>query len=129
MSVFKFLKDFISKFRPSDASPKDVFDHYFFDLKYYLHKDASVEHFAHLLNSNSEKINQISFDYYACSCELLINEFRYKHLITELESPLNSCLTIDSILKLSGYANNQKFVDYVESKEASALLIKQSFSK
>lgn len=124
MSVFNFFKDFISKFRPSDATAKDVFDHYFFDLKYYLHKEASVEHFAHLLNSKPEKINQISFDNYACSCELLINEYRYKHLIMELENPLNSCLTIDSILKLSGYANNQKFVDYMESKEVISLSIK-----
>jgi hypothetical protein len=58
---------------------------------------------------------------------MLLNENRYKHLINELESPLNSSLTIDSILKLSGYANNQKFVDYVDTKKASALSIKQSF--
>jgi hypothetical protein len=32
-------------------------------------------------------------------------------------------------MKLSGYTSNQKFVDYVESKEASALSIKQSFIK
>ena len=60
---------------------------------------------------------------------MLLNENRYKHLINELESPLNSSLTIDSIMKLSGYTSNQKFVDYVESKEASALSIKQSFIK
>ena len=129
MSIFYFLKDFISKFRAIDASTKDIFDHYFFDLKYYLHKDASVEHFAHLLNSNPEKINQISFDNYACSCDLLISEYRYKQFLEELESPLNSSLTLESLLKISGFENNEQFVDYVESKESVSLSIKESFKK
>lgn len=129
MSLFNFFKDLFAKHRSDEATSESVFDHYFFDLKYYTHKDASIEDLSSLLNISTQKLDQISIENYACSCELLINEYRYKHLIGELESPLNSSLTIDSILKLSGYRNNQKFVDYVESKEASALSIKQSFIK
>ena len=129
MPLFNLFKDFIIKYRLKSCTSKNVFDHCFFDLKYYLHNDASIEDLSSLLNISTQKLDQISIENYACSCELLINEYRYRHLIGELESPLNSSLTIDSILKLSGYKSNQKFVDYVESKEASALLIKQSFIK
>ena len=128
MSVFNFFKDFFSKFRPSDATAKDVFDHYFFDLKYYLHKEASVEHFAHLLNSNPEKINQISFENYTCSCELLISEYRYKQFLEELESPLNSSLTIESLLKISGFENDKQFIDFVQSKLSFSQSVSHSFN-
>jgi hypothetical protein len=129
MSLFNFFKNQFTKHRLDEANIESVFDHYFFDLKYYTHKDASIEDLSHLLNISIQKLDQISIEKYACSFDMLLNENRYKHLINELESPLNSSLTIDSILKLSGYTSNQKFVDYVETKEASALSIKQSFIK
>ena len=81
MSLFYFLKDFISKYRLNDPTSKSVFDHYFFDLKYYLHKDASIKDLSNLLNISVQKLDQISIENYACSCELLINEYRYRHLI------------------------------------------------
>ena len=126
MSLFNFLKDFISKYRLNDPASKTVFDHYFFDLKYYLRKDASIKDLSNLLNISVQKLDQISLENYACTCELLINEYRYKHLISELESPLNSSLTIESIIKLSGFENNIKFSDFVKSKESSALSIHES---
>ena len=129
MSLFYFLKDFISKYRLNDPTSKTVFDHYFFDLKYYLRKDASIQDLSNLLNISVQKLDQISIENYACSCELLINENRYKHLITELESPINSSLTIESIIKLSGFENNIKFSDFVKSKESTALSINESISQ
>jgi hypothetical protein len=129
MSLFYFLKDFISKYRLNDPTSKTVFDHYFFDLKYYLRKDASIQDFSNLLNISVQKLDQIALENYACSCELLINENRYKHLITELESPINSSLTIESIIKLSGFENNIKFSDFVKSKESTALSINESISQ
>ena len=129
MSLFYFLKDFISKYRLNDPTSKTVFDHYFFDLKYYLRKDASIQDLSNLLNISVQKLDQISIENYACSCELLINEYRYKHLIAELESPLNSSLTIESIIKLSGFENNIKFSDFVKSKESTALSINESISQ
>ena len=109
MSLFIFFKNLISRNRLNDPTSKSVFDHCFFDLKYYLHKDASIKDLSNLLNISVQKLDQISLENYACTCELLINEYRYKHLISELESPLNSSLTIESIIKLSGFENNIKF--------------------
>jgi len=129
MSIFNFLKDLFAKHHLDEPTSEIVFDHYFFDLKYYTHKDASIEDLSRLLSISIQKLDQISNEKYACSFDMLLNENRYKQLINELESPLNSSLTIDSILKLSGYTSNQKFVDYVESKQAKMLSIKESFSK
>lgn len=129
MSLFNFFKDLIVKCLFKETSFIHVFDHYFFDLKYYLHLDASNEDFSNLLNISTERLDQISIEKYSCSFSTLLNENRYKHLIKELENPLNARLTIDSLMKLNGYSNNQKFVDYLESKEAIPLPIIESFSK
>ena len=118
MSLLIYLKDIISKFRSSDAQDKNVFDHYFFDLKYYLNKDASVEHFAGLLNSNPEKLDRIATTYYSNAFHLLINEHRYKHFLSEFESPFNSNLSIDSIIKFSGFESYEDFVEYVKQMES-----------
>jgi hypothetical protein len=117
MSLLIYFKDIISKFRSSDAHDKNVFDHYFFDLKYYLNKDASVEHFANLLNSKPEKLDKIAHAYYSNAFQLLINEYRYKHFLSEFESPLSANLSIDSIIKLSGFESNENFVAYVKEKQ------------
>ena len=76
MSLLFYVKNIISKFRSSEAHDKNVFDHYFFDLKYYLNKDASVEHFADLLNSNPEKLDRIAHTYYI--------QMYKKYLITKI---------------------------------------------
>ena len=117
MSLIIYLKDIISKFRSSDTHDKNVFDHYFFDLKYYLNKDASVEHFADLLNSNPEKLDRIAQTYYSNAFHLLINEYRYKHFLSEFESPFNTNLSIDSIIKFSGFESNENFVEYVKEMQ------------
>ena len=117
MSLFIFFKDLLSRFKSSDTNAKDVFDHYFFDLKYYLNKDASVEQFAHLLNYKSEKLDRIAITYYGNEFDLLINEYRYKHFMSEFESPFNTNLSIESIIKFSGFDSNENFVEYVKEKQ------------
>ena len=116
MSFFNFLQDFTSKHRTCDATHKMVFDHHFFELKYYLHKEASIEDFAILLNIGDQQLAEISNNYYNVTFQMLINENRYKHFLQELESPLNANLTIESIVKLCGYENNDRFVEYVNEK-------------
>lgn len=129
MSLFLFFKNLFFRNHLKGPTNKNVFDHYFFDLKYYLHKDASIKDLSNLLSISVQKLDQISIEYYACSCESLINEYRYKHLISELESPLNSTLTIESIIKLSGFENNIQFSDFLKSKESTALSIDKSVIK
>jgi hypothetical protein len=126
MSLIHFFKDFYLKFRQNDPSSKNVFDHYFFDLKYYLHKDASIEDFSILLNVCPEQLDQISRTFYNSSFEILINEHRYIHFMNELESPVNSNLSFDSIIKLCGYENNNKFVEYVNEKNGKSFTILKS---
>ena len=117
MSLFIFFKDLLSRFKSSDTNAKDVFDHYFFDLKYYLNKDASVEQFAHLLNYKSEKLDRIAITYYGNEFDLLINEYRYKHFLKEFESPYNKDLSIESVIKFSGFDSNENFVEYVKEMQ------------
>jgi len=118
MSLLIYLKDIISKFRSSESNAKNVFDHYFFDLKYYLNKDASVEHFADMLNTNPEKLERIAITYYRNAFHLLINENRYKHFLSEFESPFNTNLSIESIIKFCGFESNEDFVEYVKQIES-----------
>jgi AraC-like DNA-binding protein len=121
MSVFDFFKDVILKYRQNEPSCKTVFEHYFFDLKYYLHPTASIQDFSKLLNISPNQLNHISKVNYDCLFETLLNEHRYKHFLNELESPINSNLTIESIFKLSGFEDNDKFIDFVKSKNNSVL--------
>jgi hypothetical protein len=102
----------------SDSTPiKNVFDHYFFDLKYYLQKDASIKYFSHLLKVNDEKVDEISTVYYTLPFQLLVNEYRYKHFVEEIENPINSNLSIESIINLCGFDSNDNFVEYVKEKK------------
>jgi hypothetical protein len=116
MSLFNFFKQFFLKYRQSEPTIKSVFDHYFFDSKYYLQPNATIEDFSSLLNISSDQLDKISKMNYNCFFEPLLNEHRYNHLIKELENPINSDLTIESIMKLSGFENNAKFIAFVKSK-------------
>ena len=116
MSLFNFFLGLIGK-QSSDSAPiKNIFDHYFFDLKYYLQKDASIKYFSHLLKVNDEKVDEISTVYYTLPFQLLVNEYRYKHFVEEIENPINSNLSIESIINLCGFDSNDNFVEYVKEK-------------
>ena len=116
MSFTLFFKKLFIKNRLIDPASKILFDHHFFDLKYYLHQDSSNEKFSILLNITPEKLDQIAQKHYGSSFQILLNECRYRHLMDELESPINSTLSIESIFKLSGFAGNENFVDYLNTK-------------
>jgi hypothetical protein len=116
MSLFNFFVGLTGK-QSSDTAPvKNVFDHYFFDLKYYLQKDASIKYFSHLLNVRAEKVDEISTIYYMLPFQLLVNEYRYKHFVEEIENPINANLSIESIINLCGFNSNDNFVEYVKEK-------------
>ena len=117
MSIFYFLKDCISKYRFNDPTSKTVFDHYFFDSKYYLQKNASSEDFAPVLNIEAERLDKISMSYYGLSFIELVNEYRYQHFMQEMKNPFNENLTIESLIKLSGFDNNESFATYVKEKQ------------
>jgi AraC-like DNA-binding protein len=115
MSLIHFFKDFILKFRQNDTTSKSVFDHYFFDSKYYLQPTASIEDFSELINISPDHLNHISKVYYNCLFETLLNEYRYNYFLDELNNPINSNLTMDSVIKLCGYDSKDKFLDVVKN--------------
>ena len=116
MSLFNLFEGLIGK-QSSDTAPvKNVFDHYFFDLKYYLQKDASIKYFSHLLKVRVEKVDEISTIYYMLPFQLLVNEYRYKHFVEEIENPINANLSIETIINLCGFDSNDNFVEYVKEK-------------
>ena len=117
MPLFKSLKSFFFKGRLNEPNSKIVFDHYFFDSKYYLQKNASAEDFAPILNIDEEKLDKIIVAYFGYSFNTLVNEYRYKHFMQELEHPFNENLSIESLIKLSGFDNNESFVTYVKEKQ------------
>jgi hypothetical protein len=115
MSILIYFKDLFSKFRENDAASKNVFDHYFFGSKYYLHPTASKEDFSVLLNISPEQLDKISKVYYNCLFETLLNEYRYRYFLDELNNPINSNLTMDSIIRLSGYDDKDEFLEIVKN--------------
>lgn len=119
MSLTHFFKDFFLKFRQNEPTSKNVFDHYFFDSKYYLHPSASIEDFSSLLNISSDELDCISKVYYNCTFKTLLNEYRYLYFLDELKNPINSNLPMDSIIKLSGYDDKNNFLEVVKNKSNS----------
>jgi AraC-like DNA-binding protein len=114
MTLINFFKGLFEKYLFKDTSSKNVFDHYFFDLKYYLHQDASIENFAFLLNITSNKVAQIAATYYNCSFQVLLNEHRCNHVVLELNNPVNAGLSMESIVKLSGFESSEQYSDYLK---------------
>jgi len=123
MSLLNFFKEFVSYHRQNDPTSKTVFDHYFFDSKYYLQPTASSEDFAPVLNIEGEILDKISMSYYGLSFIELINEYRYQHFMQELKRPFNENLTIESLIKLSGFDNNESFVKYAKEKQQNTQII------
>ncbi len=115
-----FLRVLLESIVKKNAPLKNVFDHYFFDSKYYLQPTASSEDFAPVLNIEGEILDKISMSYYGLSFIELINEYRYQHFLQELKHPFNENLTIDSLIKLSGFDNNESFVKYAKEKQQNA---------
>ena len=45
------------------------------------------------------------------------NEGMMDDFLSEFESPFNTNLSIDSVIKFSGFASNENFVAYVKEKQ------------
>jgi AraC-like DNA-binding protein len=114
MKIITRFTVFINSLFPSKPGFNNIFNHYFFEQKYYLHNSASLENFAKLLNTNTDKLDYISKKYYSSSFQELIQQARYDHLLKEFQNPFNASLPIDSVIKLSGFDNNESFVNYAK---------------
>ncbi len=121
MQILTRFTDFINTLFPSKLGFQNIFEHYFFEQKYYLHTSASLQNFAKLLNTNADKLNHISNKYNSSSFEELIQQSRYEHLMKEFQNPFNASLPIDSVIKLSGFDNNESFVNYAKEIQQNNL--------
>jgi len=121
MQILTQFTDFINMLFSSKPGFNNIFDHYFFQQKYYLHTSASVENFAKLLNTNADKLDYISKKYNMASFNELIQQARYEHLMKEFQNPFNASLPIDSVIKLSGFDNNESFVNYAKEIQQNNL--------
>ena len=115
-SIFKLFKSFFKLFDQKSNGLKDIFDYHFFDQKYFLQPSASETDFANRLNISLENLNQISKTFYYSPFSDLIEEHRYLHFMKEFENPINADLPFESIIKLSGFDNNDSFLQFVHEK-------------
>jgi len=99
-------------YSPEDGTPlKNVFNHCFFDLKYYLQKDASIEYFSHLLKVRVEKVGEFSKFYYTLPIKLLVNEYNQKDFIEGNDTIIKANLSVGSNIQLSGFDSRVNFVE------------------
>lgn len=115
-SISQSFKSFFKLFDQKSKGLKDIFDYHFFDQKYFLHPSASETDFANRLNISLESLNQISKTFYFSPFSYLIEEHRYQHFMKEFENPINADLPFESIIKLSGFENNDSFIQFVHEK-------------
>jgi hypothetical protein len=119
MSIFKYFKGFLENYVLHIPCKKKIFDHHFFDLKYYVHKTSSKESFARLLNISAEEVDQISISHYEVDFTTLIDECRCQLLIKELDNPINYTLPFESVVKLCGFNNIESFCHFIKPKTNS----------
>jgi AraC-like DNA-binding protein len=125
MSLFTYLRSLVSKHSLDNAAIIKRFEYYFFDHKYYLHQDSTTENFASLLNISVEDVDHISTSYHGVNFTALIDLHRYRFLIKELENPINSNLSIESVIKLCGFENVQSFYHSIKSTNILKVGIKE----
>jgi hypothetical protein len=123
MYLFNFFKNIIIERRLKNANIKSLFDYYFFDLKYYLHRDASINEFSSLLGLSIEEIEAFTKTNYNSTFQAIIDNHRYKFFIKELWSPINSNLPIESIIKISGFESNSSFAQFLKEKDNNMYLL------
>ena len=119
MALFKYLRSFFEQYILFKPCKKNLFDHHFFDLKYYVHKTSSKESFACLLNISADEVDHISITYYGVHFTTLINEYRCQLLIKELNNPINYTLSIESVVELCGFSNIESFCHFFKHKTNS----------
>jgi hypothetical protein len=130
MSITLYIKQFIIRnFLNKETRYKYLFDHHFFVNQYFLHKSASLDNMAKILNIKMEQVNQISLSNYGVEFEVLCSEYKFKHFWEEFTNPLNSELPVDSIIKSAGFISNDDFSESIlKHKEESKYILEKKFT-
>lgn len=107
---------------------KALFDHHFFECKYFLHKSASEEHMVNILNINKQQLNEITLNHYYMNFNDLCEKYKFEHFWSEVANPLNADLPVHSIIESSGFASNEDFNNTINThKEESINLISKKY--
>lgn len=130
MSFLRFIENYlIRKFSSKETRIKYLFDHHFFKNQYYLHKSASVQGIAKILNINKVDVNQIALKYYGADFETLCNNYRFNQFWTEFNNPINADLTVESIMNIAGFNSNDQFsASLLKRKEESKYILEKKFT-
>ena len=106
-----------------------LFQHFFFGKQYFLHKTASLENMAKILNMKPEFLNQLVLEHYGMDFDNLCQMYRFRHFWSEFTNPINSDLPIQSIIQSCGFQDNKAFSDLIANhKESSKNILKKFFS-
>jgi hypothetical protein len=126
--AFHIKQFFFQNFLNKEKRDKYLFDHHFFVNQYFLHKSASLDNMAKILNIKMEKVNQISLSNYGVEFEVLCSEYKFKHFWEEFTNPLNAELPVDSIIKSAGFISNDDFSESIlKHKEESKYILEKNF--
>lgn len=107
---------------------KFLFDHHFFTNQYFLHKSASEDHMANILNIDRQSLNQITVKNYDLNFNELCEKYRFNHFWNEFTNPLNAQLPINSLIDASGFKSNDDFSSLMSSrKEESKHIINKEY--
>ena len=130
MSFRLYIKQYIIRnFLNKESRYKHLFDHHFFANQYFLHKSASLDNMAKILNINIEKVNQITLSHYGKSFETLCSEYKFKHFWEEFTNPLNAELPVESIIKSAGFNSNDDFSETIlKRKEESKYILERKYT-
>ena len=125
MKIFDALKLFyIRNLVNSEYKIKALFDHHFFSNHYYLHKSASENHMANILNIEIPVLNRIAFNNYHLEFNELCEKYKFEHFWNEFTNPLNAELPINSLINASGFKSKEEFSNLISSnKEKSKKFI------
>jgi hypothetical protein len=129
MKIFNALKLFYIRYViKSENKVKFLFDHHFFTNQYYLHKSASEEHMANILNIDVSFLNQIALKNYHLVFMELCEKYKLEHFWNEFTNPLNAELPVHSIIDASGFKSNDDFSSLISNhKEESKKIITGQF--
>ena len=126
--LYKLKLFYIKLFGKKVNRIKVIFDHHFFVNKYYLHKSATGDALASMLNISILELEQVVTNNYSNGFDTLRDMYRFKHFWDEFTNPLNADLPVQSVITFCGFSSNQEFNSLIaDHKEVSKQILKKNF--
>jgi hypothetical protein len=129
MSFNSYIKQFvIHNFLKKETRSKYLFDHHFFVNQYFLHKSASTNNMAKILNIEEGQVDQLALSNYGVDFNSLCSKYKFQHFWREFTNPLNAELPVESIIKSAGFTSNDDFSQILmKHKEESKYILEKKY--